>query len=322
MRTITLEEHFFANSFRESMIKNNRGGALPGGPGIQAKLSDLGSTRLHDMDASGIDLQVISQGVVDTSSFATKENIELTQAANDQLAEAIAAHPDRFAGFATLPMSDPAAAVVEMKRAISSLGFKGIMVNGTTNGLFLDDPSFLPILEQAVALNVPVYIHPAEPPAAVRNAYYTGFDPAVNFFLSTSSWGWHSETAIYALRLILSGVFDRLPTLQIIIGHMGEMIPFMLDRINNTLAPAAKNLQRRLPEYFLQNFFITTSGFFTNPPLLLALQVMGADHILFSVDYPYSTNEQGRTFLDNASISPADKEKITHLNAERLLHLA
>lgn len=322
MRTITLEEHFFANSFRESMNKNNRGGSMLGGTEIQAKLRDLGSTRLQDMDENGIDLQVISQSVVDTSSLSTKETIELTRAANDQLAGAITAHPDRFAGFATLPMSDPAAAVVEMKRAISSLGFKGIMVNGTTNGLFLDDPAFLPILEQAVALNVPVYIHPAEPPPAVRNAYYLGFDSPVNFFLSTSGWGWHSETGIHALRLILSGVFDRLPTLQIIIGHMGEMIPFMLDRINNTLASAAGNLQRRLPEYFLQNFFITTSGFFTNPPLLLALEVMGADHILFSVDYPFSTNKQGRTFLDNASISPADKEKISHLNAERLLHLA
>ncbi len=316
MRTITLEEHFLAHSFKESM-KNSR---IPGE--LQAKLSDLGSTRLQDMDAASIDFQIISHNVVDTSSLSTKENIELTQAANDQLAEAIAAHPDRFAGFALLPMVDPAAAVAEMKRAISSLGFKSIMINGTTNGLFLDDPSFLPILEEAVALNVPVYIHPAEPPTAVRNAYYFGFDPAVSFPLSTSAWGWHSETGIHALRLILSGVFDRLPTLQIIIGHMGEMIPFMLDRINNTLAPAAKNLQRRVPEYFLQNFSITTSGFFTDPPLLLALEVLGADRILFSVDYPYSSNQQGRTFLDNASISPADKEKISHLNAERLLHLA
>ena len=320
MRTITLEEHFLSNGFRESMNKNNLGGSIPGE--VQTKLSDLGSIRLQDMDASGIDLQIISHNVVDTSSLSTKENIELTQAANDQLAEAIAAHPDRFAGFAMLPMSDPAAAVVEMKRAISSLGFKSIMINGTTNGLFLDDPSFLPILEEAVASNVPVYIHPAEPPPAVRNAYYLGFDPAVNFVLSTSGWGWHSETAIHALRLILSGVFDRLPTLQIIIGHMGEMMPFMLDRINNTLGSAAKHLQHRVPEYFLQNFSITTSGFFTDPPLLVALQVMGADRILFSVDYPYSTNAQGRTFLDNASISPADKEKISHLNAERLLHLA
>ena len=196
------------------------------------------------------------------------------------------------------------------------------MINGTTQGRFLDDSSFLPILERAVALDVPVYVHPGVPPAAVREAYYSGLDPAVNYFLATSGWGWHSEVGIHALRLILAGVFDRFPTLQIIIGHMGEMIPFMLARINNVLTPQAKHLQRTVSEYFLQNFYITTSGFFTDPPLLLALQTIGADRIIFSVDYPYSTNEQGRVFLDSASISPADKEKISHLNAERLLKLA
>jgi predicted TIM-barrel fold metal-dependent hydrolase len=205
---------------------------------------------------------------------------------------------------------------------VRSLGFKGAMINGTTNGRFLDDPSFLPILERAVVLDVPIYVHPEVPPAAVREAYYSGFDPAVNFSLSTAGWGWHSEVGIHALRLILAGVFDRFPSLQIIIGHMGEMIPFMLARINNVLTPVAKHLQHAVPDYFLQNFYITTSGFFTDPPLLLALQTMGADRIIFSVDYPYSANEQGRVFLDSASISPADKEKISHLNAERLLKLA
>lgn len=288
----------------------------------QAKLADLGSIRLKDMDAGGIDLQVISHTVLGTVSLPGDEGVRLAREANDQLAAAVAAHPDRFAGFATLPMTDPEAAADELERAVRSLGFKGAMINGTTNGRFLDDPSFLPILEPAVALDVPMYVHPAVPPAAVREAYYTGFDLAVNFSLSTGGWGWHSEAGIHTLRLILAGVFDRLPALQIIIGHMGEIIPFMLARINNVLTPVAKHLQRTVPEYFLQNFHITTSGFFTDPPLLLALQVTGADRIIFSVDYPYSTNEQGRAFLDSASISPADKEKISHLNAERLLKLA
>ena len=144
----------------------------------------------------------------------------------------------------------------------------------------------------------------------------------VSRFLSTSGWGWHSEVGIHALRLILAGVFDRLPNLQIIIGHMGEMIPFMLARIDNTLTPAAKNLQRKVSDYILQNFYITNSGFFTNPPFLLALQTLGADRIIFSVDYPYSSNESGRAFLDNLPVSPADKEKISYLNAERLLKLS
>jgi uncharacterized protein len=326
MRTIAIEEHFLADGFREVMKRNapSRGGSsnVAFVAEQQAKLADLGATRLKDMDAGGIDLQVISHTVSGIVPLPGSEGVRLARAANDQLAAAVAAHPDRFAGFATLPMIDPEAAADELERAVCSLGFKGAMINGTTSGRFLDDASFLPILERAVALDVPIYIHPGVPPAAVREAYYSGFDPAVNFSLSTAGWGWHSEVGIHALRLILSGVFDRLPALQIIIGHMGEMIPFMLARINNVLTPVAKHLQRTVPDYFLQNFYITTSGFFTDPPLLLSLQTIGADRIIFSVDYPYSTNEQGRVFLESASISPADKEKISHLNAERLLKLA
>jgi predicted TIM-barrel fold metal-dependent hydrolase len=326
MRTIAIEEHFLAAGFREVMKRgaSSRGGSanVAFGAEQQAKLADLGATRLKDMDAGGIDLQVISHAVSGIVPLPDSESVGLARAANDQLAAAVAAHPDRFAGFATLPMTDPEAAADELERAVRSLGFKGAMINGTTSGRFLDDPSFLPILERAVTLDVPIYIHPGVPPAAVREAYYSGFDRAVNFSLSTASWGWHSEVGIHALRLILAGVFDRLPALQIIIGHMGEMIPFMLARINNVLTPMAKHLQRTVPEYFLQNFYITTSGFFTDPPLLLSLQTVGADRIIFSVDYPFSTNEQGRVFLESASISPADKEKISHLNAERLLKLA
>src|SRR5258708_23650628 len=302
MRTIAIEEHFLADGFREVM---KRDASSQGGSSNvafvaeqQAKLADLGVTRLKDMDAGGIDLQVISHTVSGIVPHPGGEGMRLARAANDQLAAAVAAHPDRFAGFATLPMTDPEAAADELERAVRSLGLKGAMINGTTNGRFLDDPSFLPILERAVTLDVPMYIHPGVPPASVREAYYSGFDPAVNFLLSTGGWGWHSEVGIHALRLILAGVFDRLPTLQIIIGHMGEMIPFMLARINDVLTPVAKHLQHTVPEYFLQNFSITTSGFFTEPPLLLALQIMGADRIMFSVVYLYSTYEQGRVFLD------------------------
>ena len=291
MRTITIEEHFLSDGVREAIHRNAPGQGIIR---FEPELVDLNSTRLKAMDAAGIDFQIISHM---TSSVLT--------------------HP----GFATLPMAHPQAAADELERTVRSFGFKGALINGTTNGLFLDDPSFMPILERAVALHVPIYVHPAEPPAAVKDAYYSGFDPSVSYVLSTTAWGWHSETAIHALRLILAGVFDRLPDLQIIIGHMGEMIPFMFTRIGNVFGPVAKHLQHPVPEYFLRNFYITTSAFFTEPPFLLALQIMGADRIIFSVDYPYSTNEQGRVFLDNVSISPADKEKISHLNVERLLRL-
>jgi len=326
MRTIAIEEHFLSGGFieiRQRQAPNHRVGTDPTlASRRMEKLADLGAVRLRDMDAGGIDLQVISHMQAGFMSLLPgDEVVRLAQEANDQLAAAVTAHPDRFAGLAMLPLHDPAVSASELERAVGSLGLQGAVINGTTNGRFLDHPSFLPVLERAAALDVPLYIHPAEPPTAVQEAYYAGFAPEISYALATTAWGWHSEVAIHALRLILCGVFDRLPTLQIIIGHMGEMIPFMLARIDDMLAPVAKHLQHPVPAYFLRNFSITTSGFFTDPPLLLALQTLGADRIMFSVDYPFSTNEQGRAFLDNASIGLADKEKISHLNAERLLKL-
>ncbi len=328
MRTIAIEEHFLSTGFAEAMSRqvptSSRAGSTNDAymAARDAKLTDLGVIRLQDMDAAGIDFQVISHTAqVTQGSLPVAESVRLAKQANDQLAAAVAAHPTRFAGFAALPMADSQAAAAELERAVRDLGFKGAMINGTAEGKFLDDPSFLPILERAVALDVPIYLHPGLPPSPVWESYYSGFDPAVNFSLATAGWGWHSEVGIHSLRLILGGVFDRLPALQIIIGHMGEMLPFMLARIDNVMTPLAKNLRHPVPEYFVRNFHITTSGFFTDPPLLLALQIIGADRIIFSVDYPYSSNQQGRAFLDGASISSDDKEKITHLNVERLLKL-
>ncbi len=325
MRTIAIEEHFVGQGFIKAAQSgaSGSGGRLP--PSItserQARLTDLDTLRLKEMDASGIDLQVLSDIGSILVPTGGEQAIMVARASNDQLAAAVAAHPDRFAGFATLPMTEPDAAAQELERAVRSLGFKGAMIHGTTNGRFLDDPAFLPVLQQAVALDVPIYIHPGLPPAPVREAYFANPNQALNFAFATSGWGWHSEVGIHALRLILAGVFDRLPALQIIIGHMGEMIPFMLARVGDQLTPIARHLQRPVPDYFLSNFTITTSGFFTDPPLLLAIQVLNIDRIIFSVDYPFSTNEQGRTFLDNAPIGTAEKEKISHLNVERLLKL-
>ncbi len=317
MRTIAIEEHFLSTAFSGSTRDSSTPIDI-----LWAQLTDLGAGRLKDMDAGGIDLQVISHAGT-TSDFEGGDIVQRVQEANDQLAAAVRKYPTRFAGFATLPMTNPEDAANELERTVRSFGFKGALINGTTNGHFLDDPSFLPIFERAVALSVPIYLHPGFPPAPVREAYYAGpFDPSVNCDLATRSWGWHSEAGLHALRLIMSGIFDRLPTLQIIIGHMGEMIPFMLGRIDDTLTPVAKHLKRKVPEYIHENFYITTSGFFTNPPLLTALQTIGSDRIIFSVDYPYNANERGRAFLDNAPISPDDKAKISHLNVERLLGLA
>ena len=330
MRTIALEEHFVAAGFADAA---RRRGDVPGqspatGPAAEVavrrevQLADLQSMRLADMDSAGIDVQVLSHTVGSRPAFTGAEGVQLARQANDQMAAAVAAHPNRFVGLATLPMTEPEAAAAELKRAVVSLGCKGAVINGTTDGRFLDDSMFLPILEEAVRLDVPVYLHPAPPPAPVWEAYYGGLEPGVRYSLATGSWGWHSEVGLHALRLIVAGIFDRLPSLQVIIGHMGEMIPFMLARITAVLTPVATSLQRPIPEYFAHNFHLTTSGFFSDPPLLLIREVCGLDRVMFAVDYPYSTNQQGRRFLDSTALSEEEKAKLCHLNAERLFKLA
>jgi hypothetical protein len=274
------------------------------------------------MDATGIDVQVLSYGSPGTQVLPASEAVPLAREANDQLAAAIGAHPDRFAGFATLPTPDPQAAASEFERAVRQLGFVGAMINGRTQDRFLDDPRFRPILEAAVSLDVPIYLHPTIPSQAVQDAYYAGLDPAVSPIFATSGWGWHLETGIHALRMILAGIFDRYPRLRLILGHWGEMIPFYLARVDAALTPRSKHLQRPVAEYFEQQVYVTPSGLYTLPPFLLSLQIVGADRIMYSVDYPYIAGEQARTFLETAPISPSDKEKIAHGNAEQVLKLS
>ena len=315
MRIIAIEEHCRTGDVEEP---RNWG---PGAMQERLKLlDDLGERRLADMDRSGISLQVLSQTSPATEGIEGPQAGRIAREANDRLAEAIAAHPERFAGFAALPTSDPDAATLELERAVHVLHFKGAVINGRPQGRFLDDPAFAPIFAQAEALGVPVYLHPAPPPAAVRQAYYAGLGPAVENALAMAGWGWHIEVGLHALRMILGGVFERHPRLQVVIGHLGEALPFMLARSDALLTPIS-GLPRPVREYFGEHFYLTTSGFFTLPPLLCALMVVGADRILFAVDYPYSANEQGRALLDAMPLAPADCEKIAHGNAERLLGL-
>jgi predicted TIM-barrel fold metal-dependent hydrolase len=201
------------------------------------------------------------------------------------------------------------------------MGFKGAMVHGHTSGRFLDDREFWPIFECAEALDVPVYLHPTPPTAAVFEAYFGGLEPRVAGALARGGWGWHAETGLHALRLMVSGVFDRFPQLQIIIGHMGENLPFSIARADSVLRTGTSHLKRTVAEYFCANFHITTSAYFTVPPLQCALSVIGADRIMFSVDYPFSSAEDGTAFLRCAPIAQGDREKIAHGNAERLLRL-
>ncbi len=326
MKIITLEEHFQLAEIKKAVAKilpeYGKGFHLPSYDPPESQLEDLGEDRLQRMDAMGIDVQVLSYPSSGVQVVPAAEAVALARDINDQLARAIQAHPDRFAGFAALPTPDPKAAAVELERAVNKLGFKGAMINGRTNDRYLDDPSFSPILETAAALNVPLYLHPTFPPQAVQDVYYAGFDPAVSGSFATFGWGWHMETGIHALRMILGGVFDRYPNLQLILGHWGEMIPFYLARIDKMLTPVTKQLQRPVADYFLQQMHVTPSGMFTLPPFQLTMQILGTDHILYAVDYPFIAGDQARTFLEHAPISPGDKEKIAHSNAEKLLKLS
>jgi uncharacterized protein len=326
MRLITLEEHYRAPMVKESLVAGGYDEPLDlsvesaAGRRVVAKLDDIGEARLADMDGAGIDVQVLSHTVPGTELFPPEQAVSLAQAANDYVSKAIARNQHRFAAFATLPTAAPRAAADELERAVTDLGFKGALINGHTQGRCLDDPSFWPMFERAQRLEVPIYLHPTDPPAAVRSAYYSGLAAATAEELATAGWGWHVDTGLHALRLVIGGVFDEFPGLQIIIGHMGEALPFMLTRSSRNLR-AVGGLRKPLEDYLAENFYITTSGMFTFPPLLCLMLVLGSDRVMFSVDYPYSDNEDGTEFLRHAPISAADKEKIAHGNAETLLHL-
>ncbi len=288
----------------------------------RSELADLGGARLADMDASGITVQVLSVAGPGADLLPGQPGIDLARAYNDSLAEACARYPSRYRGFAHLPMLTPAAAADELERTAKDLGFHGVLVNGATDGRFLDDPAFEPILARAEALDLPIYLHPGIPTQAVRDSYYDGLPGNFSFTLALSAWGWHAETAIHTLRLVLSGALDRHPRLKIVIGHMGEALPFMLDRIDETTAAEAKvRLKRSVRQTILDQVWITTSGFFTMVPFTAALMTFGADRILFSVDYPFASNARARAFLDALPVSEADRAKIAHGNADRLLHL-
>ena len=329
MRIVALEEHYTVPKIVSGI--DPAAVALRGFPGPdfpwaqtikRNELADLGHARLADMDASGITVQVLSVAGPGADLVPGQAGIDLARAYNDALAEACARHPDRYRGFAHLPMLAPEAAAIELERSVKQLGFHGVLVNGATDGLFLDHPSFDPILERAAALDLPIYIHPGIPVEPVRNAYYDGLPGNFSFTMALSAWGWHAETAIHTLRLVLSGALDRHPGLKIVIGHMGEALPFMLDRIDETTAAQAKTLLKRsVKQTIVDQVWITTSGFFTLAPFMAALVTFGADRIMFSVDYPFASNARARAFLDALPVSPADRQKIAHGNADKLLRL-
>jgi hypothetical protein len=285
-------------------------------------LCDLDDRRIADMDAARIDVQVLSLTSPGVEQLEAAEAVALARETNDRLADAVRRHPSRFAGFAALPTAAPETAADELERTVREHSFNGACINGHVRGRYLDDPFFWPILERAEALRVPLNLHPTLPPQPVIAASYTGnFAPEVTRGLAMAAWGWHIETAIHVLRLILGGAFDRYPSLQLVIGHLGEALPFMLPRLDRGLPPQMTKLDRPISTYLRENVHYTFSGLNYTATFLDLLLEVGVDRIMFSADYPYSSMMEARTFLDQLPVSPADKQRIAHGNAERLLRL-
>ena len=312
---IALEEHYQDAEVRGLTGAPGTGGS-PGG--LEERLNDLGGLRLKEMDEAGIDLQVLSHSIPGLQGVDAESGPALARRVNDRLHLAVLAHPNRFAAFAALPTANPIAAADELERTVTKLGFKGAMINGLTHGVFHDDKRFWPIYERAAELDVPIYIHPALPQQAVIDAYYKDYAQTHPGILR-AAWGFTVETATQGIRFVLSGVFDAHPRLKVILGHMGEGLPFLLWRISYGLRGSMK--EKTFRDIFCEHFWITTSGFFSDPALLCSMMEMGIDRILFSVDYPFAENPPGTKWLETLPLGNEDREKLLNGNARRLLKL-
>jgi hypothetical protein len=328
MRVVALEEHFSVPSVARRIAQDviSRRGfrprkITPGAPNPMELLPEIGEGRLKSMDETGVTVQVLSVAGPGADLVPGPDGLAMAREVNDHLAAAIARHPDRFAGFANLPMQSPDAIPAELKRAVKELGFVGAMVNGTTEGRFLDHLSYDGLLAAAVELDVPIYIHPHIPPEPVRQAYFSELPEGAGRVLETAGWGWHSETAVHLLRMVVAGTLDKHPRLRIIIGHMGEMLPMMMARADQVFQHDIEHLKRPITRTILDQVWITTSGIFDQPPFIAALQTFGIDRIMFSIDYPFAPNAAGRKFLNNVALAPADKEKLAHGTADAVLKL-
>jgi predicted TIM-barrel fold metal-dependent hydrolase len=288
-------------------------------PVAHQRLYDRGPLRLEQMDAAGIDFQIMSlfdPGVQEEEDVATA--IDLARGANDELAESVRSNPGRFGGFATLATQDPDAAADELERAVTDLGLVGALINGHCQGRYLDDPAYEALFERAEALAAPIYLHPTTPHPAVMEAW---FKPYVAEGLHLASWGFAAEAGTHVLRLIYSGLFDKFPGLQMIIGHLGEMLPFAayrIDRYYGLGGDSTRSLRCLPSEYLLTNFHVTTSGNFCPPAFACTLEVMGADRVMFSVDYPMDDNADGANFLSSFPMEDGDRRKVASENAIRL----
>jgi 5-carboxyvanillate decarboxylase len=297
-------------------------GSSPRAVHVMSRMTDLDEIRLRDMDETGIAKQVLSLTSPGVQIFDAAAAVPLAQLSNDYVAEAIRRHPDRFAGLAAIAPQNPAAAAKELERGVRQLGLRGAIVNSHTRGEYLDDPKFWPIFEAAAALDVPIYLHPNTPsPAMIGPFLERGLDGAV--------FGFAVETALHMLRIVVAGIFDRFPNLQIILGHLGEGLPYWLFRIDfmhRAMVAAnryesVKKLNRKPSEYLKENVCVTTSGMAWEPPILYAQSVLGVDRVLYAMDYPYQFVPEEVRVTDGLPIPESDKKKLYQTNAERVFAL-
>jgi len=314
LELIAVEEHFMEPSLAQYLGK-----AASPPAAMHAKLYDFFEVRLAEMDAAGIDKQILSHQSPGSQRLSDDVAVEACRAVNDALALVIAERPDRFDGFAMIPTNLPEAAADEMTRAVEEKGLKGAMIHGLNHGEFLDLPRYRPIFARAEALGVPVYIHPAEPDSTVTERYYAPYDET-HSMMTKAAWGFGVETGTQAVRMVISGMFQDHPDLKILVGHLGEALPFWLWRLDDSFRKP-RNPPSDFAEVFRQNFWITTSGFFSDTALACSVETMGVDRILFAVDYPYASSQIGADWMRNVPLSDTDRAKIASGNARTLLGL-
>jgi gamma-resorcylate decarboxylase len=319
---IALEEHFNLPRFQGELAQYVNAKMMKE---VECQLLDTSALRLEEMDAAGVGYALLSltaPGI--QAELDPQRAIVHARQVNDALANIVADQPARYGGFATLPLQDPQAAIAELERCVTQLGFPGVMLNGFTNigdaetGWYYDHDRFLPFWERAEALHVPVYLHPRNPLPA-NLGIYEGHPELIG-----AVWGFTVETATHALRLMTSGLFDRFPRLTVILGHLGETLPFSMWRIEHriTYMGDQRKFRKPLGDYLRTNFYVTTSGNFHTLALNTTLAEIGAAHVLFSIDYPYESMREAADWFDNAPISEEDRWKIGRGNAEKLFSLS
>lgn len=323
---IALEEHFATEEFLQDVKRFFIREGKDVWERAKGIMCDITGKRLELMDEAGIEKAIISLSSPTIQAILnTEKAVETAKRINDYTAESIANHRNRFEAFAALPTQSPEAAVKELQRCVKEYDFKGALINGFCQkdnpdvGVFLDEPQYIPFWEEVEKLNVPIYLHPRPMLESVREQMYGDN----HFWMETAAWGWHADLGTQVLRLVSSGIFDRCPNLQIVIGHMGELIPIFLWRITHRSMGHKRDNKAELPmnKYFQKNISITTSGNCSTPALMCAMMEMSTDRILFSTDYPYESMKQAADWFDNIPFSDIDKEKMGRLNAAKLFNL-